>query len=847
MNIREFNVKPRIPPELESLKDLAMNLWYSWNWEAVQLFIRLNPVLWEESNQNPVEMLGRIPAEDLEAAARDESFVANLNRVHENFRKYLAGSGWFGEEHRDAKGFQVAYFSCEYGIDEGLPIYSGGLGVLSGDHLKSASDIGLPLVGVGLLYQKGYFRQRLNLDGWQQELYPDNDWYNMPVRQEIGPEGRPVAIHVDMAGERVTARVWRVAVGRTPLYLLDTNVAENSPHMRQVTSTLYGGDRDMRIRQEILLGIGGVRALKAVGAKPTVFHMNEGHSAFLALERIRDLMATHRLTFAAAREYVGATSVFTTHTPVPAGNEVFDHALVEHYLKPMAAELGLSSAEFLALGQAEPGRSPQFGMTVLALRTAAFANGVSRLHAETSRAMWSGLWPSLPASEVPITAVTNGIHTRTWISHDMQDLLLRYLGPKFAERSWDHRLWDRIERIPATELWRTHQHRKERLVFFVRRRLAAALRRQGAGMSSLRAADEVLDPAALTIGFSRRFATYKRAGLLFMQPERLVKLLANPERPVQIIFAGKAHPQDLPAKELIKSVVHFAADPRVRQRLVFVEDYDINVARYLVQGVDVWLNTPRRPLEASGTSGMKAAANGALNLSVLDGWWCEGWELDTGWAIGDGETYRDVEEQDRIECEALFGLLEREVVPLYYDRDRGGMPREWLGMMKSGMRKLAARFNTHRMLQEYTLQSYLPAHRAGEALAREGLAEAKALAEWRRRVGDAWPQVSVRLEGWREAEVQVGSPLELKVRARLGSLSPSDVAVEVWYGPLDPGGVIRDGRVACAEHVRASHGEHLFRVSVPCERSGRHGFAARVLPRHPSLVSPLNPLMITWE
>ena len=847
MNIREYQVKPRIPPELEPLRDLAMNLWFSWNWEAVQLFIRLNPALWEASYQNPVLMLASMPTEELEAAARDDSFVANVRRVHENYLRHMASQGWFREVYPDVKDLLVAYFSLEYGIDEGIPIYSGGLGVLSGDHLKSASDLGLPLVGVGLLYQKGYFRQRLNLDGWQQELYPDNDWYNMPVRQEFGPGGRPLSITIEMDGEQVTARVWRVQVGRTPLYLLDTNCPENSPRMREVTSTLYGGDRDMRIRQEVLLGVGGVRALGALGLAPTVFHMNEGHSAFMALERIRALMVEKGLSFAEAREHVSATTVFTTHTPVPAGNEIFDLALVARYLQPLAAEMRLEMGDLLALGQVEPGRSPDFGMTVLALRLAGFSNAVSKLHAETSRRMWSCLYPSLPLTEIPIHAVTNGVHTRSWVSHDMLDLFNRYLGPKFMERGWDPSVFEKVDNIPATELWRTHQVRKERLVFFVRNRLAAALKRQGAGAGTVRAADEVLDPTALTIGFSRRFATYKRAGLLFMQPERLVRLLTDPERPVQIIFAGKAHPQDGPAKEIIKSVVHFAQDPRVRHRLVFLEDYDINVARYLVQGVDVWLNTPRRPLEASGTSGMKAAANGVLNLSVLDGWWVEGYSAEVGWAIGDGETYKDAEEQDRIECEALFDILEREVVPLFYERDRGGLPREWVRMMKASIRKIASYFNTYRMLQEYTEMAYLPGHAAGEASMSSAFEGARALAQWRQRVIEAWPRVSVRLIDTPEREVEVGSELGLRVLASLGGLDPNDVAVEVWYGPLDQAGNIVDGKVARAEHVRQVDNEHLYRVRIPCEHSGRHGFAARCMPSHPNVINRYMPLLITWE
>ncbi|MEK6778046.1 MAG: alpha-glucan family phosphorylase [Candidatus Deferrimicrobiota bacterium] len=848
MRVRHFHVYPNIPKALKPLEDLARNLWFSWNWDAVQLFIRLSPALWEKSYQNPVLMLGSLTQEDLEAAARDESFVANLKRVHENFTKYLKAPGWFQEAHGGEKDFLVAYFSCEFGIDEGLPIYSGGLGILSGDHLKSASDLGLPLVGVGLLYRKGYFRQVLNLDGWQQELYPDNDWFNMPVSIEYGPDGKVLTIEVPIGGEMVKARIWRVQVGRTPLYLLDSNVKENSPRAREITSTLYGGDRETRIRQEILLGIGGVRALRALGLSPTVYHMNEGHSALLAIERIRMLMKDQNLSFAEAREQVFASNVFTTHTPVPAGNEVFGTEIVRKYLHPVTEDLGVPWQEFLSLGQVPAGKSPDFGMTVFALRMAAFTNGVAKLHAETSRRMWRDLWPNLPEAEVPIRSITNGIHTRSWLSHEVGELFTRYLGPRFLEKPADGSVWERVDAIPAGELWRTHQARKERLVFFIRKRLKGQLQRQGAGPASLRAADEVLSPEALTIGFSRRFATYKRASLLLRQPERLIRLLTDPERPVQILFAGKAHPQDHPAKEIIKSVIHFASDPRIRERLVFVEDYDINVARYLVQGVDVWLNTPRRPLEASGTSGMKAAANGALNVSVLDGWWCEGYALDTGWAIGSGEVYQDPEEQDHVECEALFSLLEQEIVPLFYTRDKGGLPREWISLMKSSMRKLGAGFNTHRMVREYAELCYLQAHRAGGRLKGDAFAGSKGLAAWRARVTAQWSQLSIRIEETgKEKEVAVGAAVAVTVRARLGPLPAEDVSVEICHGPLDSTGEIRDGGVVRARHEGREGEEDIFRAEIPCKVTGRYGYTARVLPRHPDLVNPLTPLLLTWE
>ncbi|MGB3096415.1 MAG: alpha-glucan family phosphorylase [Candidatus Deferrimicrobiaceae bacterium] len=848
MKIRKFHVHPNLPPELGPLQEIAMNLWYSWNWEAVQLFIRLSPDLWEKSYQNPVLMLGSLSQEELEEAARDDSFVANVKRVHQSLVDYLKAPGWFREVHGGEEGCKIAYFSAEFGIDEGLPIYSGGLGVLSGDTLKSASDLGLPLVGVGLLYQKGYFRQVLSLDGWQQELYPDNDWYNMPVTIERDGAGKALRIEVDMAGEKVRARIWRVQIGRIPLYLLDTNVEENSPRGREITGTLYGGDREMRIRQEIMLGIGGVRALRTLGVAPTVYHMNEGHSAFLALERIRAHMEEHGVSFAEAREQVLASNVFTTHTPVPAGNELFATELMRKYLSKVAEKIGLPWQEFLGMGQLASAKTPDFGLTVLALRSAAHTNGVSRLHAETSRKMWKDLWPGLPESEVPIHSITNGIHTRSWLSHEMGDLFTRYLGPRFVEKPADHSVWERVETIPPVELWRTHEGRRERLVFFVRDRLKTQLTRQGAGASVVQAAEEVLNPEVLTIGFSRRFATYKRAGLLFRQPERLVRLLDNQERPVQIVFAGKAHPQDTPAKEIIKSVIQFASDPRIRHRLVFLEDYDINVGRYLVQGVDVWLNTPRRPQEASGTSGMKAAANGGLNVSILDGWWSEGYAPDTGWAIGSGEVYKNAEEQDQFECEVLYNMLENEIIPLFYERDKGGLPRGWIDMMKTSMRKLGATFNTARMVEEYAERFYLPAHRAGVRLAKEGFASAKELSAWRSRVTAEWSRLSIRVDGAKPAgDLLVGSRVAVTVRASLGALSAGDIAVEVYYGMLDTAGEVRNGEIIRASHEGREGNEEIFRAEIPCQVSGRFGFAARILPRNPDIVNPLTPLLLTWE
>ena len=847
MNPRAFVVRPNLPEKLAPLEELATNLWFSWSPQARALFMRLNADLWIKSYQNPVWMLGALRPEELRKAETDPSFLAEMNAAHRDLKQYLAAPSWFQRQCPQERPL-VAYFSCEFGIEESLPIYSGGLGLLAGDHLKSASDLGLPLVGVGLLYQQGYFHQALTHDGWQQERYPDNDWYNMPVRIETGADRRPVRITVDLAGETVAVQVWSARVGRVPLYLLDTNLPENPPHQRAVTGRLYGGDRDMRIRQEIVLGVGGVRALEALGLRPTVHHMNEGHSAFLVLERIRRLMESERLSFAEAREVVWASSVFTTHTPVPAGNEKFEFDLVRHYLSRLQEQLGLGWTEFAALGQESPGQSPHFNMTVLALKSAASCNGVSKLHGLVSRKMWQVLWPALPEAEIPVGSVTNGVHARSWISRELWDLLVKHLGKNFADDPSQAQAWDKVDGIPDEELWQVREIRGQKLVRLVRRRIEEQMRRRGADVTELRRAEEMLDPAALTFGFARRFATYKRGDLIFTDPDRLHRILTQSGRPVQIVLAGKAHPQDTQGKELIKRLVNFARnDARFVGRVVFVEDYDINVARYLVQGVDVWLNNPRRPLEASGTSGMKAAINMTMNLSFLDGWWDEAYTPDAGWAIGEAAETEGEAERDRIEAQAIYNLIEREIAPKFYDRDDMGLPRKWIAMMKSALKKLAPVFNTHRMVAEYTERMYLPAHRAGARLSARGAAPAKSLAAWRGRIARDWHAVRICVEAMgADKEVKAGDRVPVSARVHLGDLKPSDVSVELYHGELDgAAGTLTGAAVEMTtDHARGP--EFVYRADMVCPRSGQHGWTVRVLPRHPDLVHPHTPPFLTW-
>jgi starch phosphorylase len=827
-----FRVIPSLPAKLDKLRVLAHNLWWSWNHEAIELFRRLDRDRWESSGHNPVLMLGTVRQERLEQVAEDDGFIAHCNRVYRQFDRYLQStSTWYHKTYQDdeqsatSSEQRIAYFSAEFGLTESLGIYAGGLGILAGDHLKSASDLGLPFLAVGLAYQQGYFHQYLNPDGWQQELYPDNDFYNLPLTLERQVSGAPLLVEVEYPNRIVKAQVWRAQVGRVPLYLLDTNIDDNQPADRDITDQLYAGDDDLRIRQEIMLAIGGIRALEALNLRPTVCHMNEGHSAFLALERIRLLMEEHQLSFSEAREAAEGGHAFTTHTPVPAGIDWFHPDLVDRYFSQYYPRLGLTRHEFLGLGRMNPSDpNGYFCMAILAMRLANKTNGVSQLHAKVSREMWQQVWPQVPQEEIPILGITNGIHPRSWISHDMADLYDRYLGPRWVERPADASVWKRVVRIPDEELWRTHERRRERLIAFSRRRLRAQLEQRGSRPSELRHAEEVLDPEALTIGFARRFATYKRAALLFEDLERLTKIVGDRNRPVQIIFAGKAHPKDNPGKDLIRQIIHHARRPEFRNRIVFVEDYDMVVARYLVQGVDIWLNTPRRPHEASGTSGMKATANGALNLSILDGWWDEGYSPETGWAIGHGEEYADDQSQyqDTIESNAIYDLLEKEIVPLFYERGRDGLPRGWIGKMKAAMIQHAGVFNTNRMVRDYYEQCYLPCARRSHRLMDNDLERAKALAAWKARVRQQWRQIRIErvwTDGAEGQELKVGDQLQVQAQVHLGELKPTDVAVELFHGPLNAEGLISSGQPLPTSLPVPSLAAPAAGMATPCASS----------------------------
>ncbi len=849
-HIIKYTVIPKLPERIARLNDIANNLWWSWEPDAIELFFRMDRDLWIETGQNPRRLLGELSQERLKKLSESGSFLAHLDRVSDRLDTYMADGEW-QDRHADAPDdLLIAYLSAEFGIQESINIYSGGLGVLAGDHLKAASDLGVPLVGLGLLYREGYFRQYMNADGWQQELYPKNDFHNIPIVMMRDDAGAPLEIEVPYPGRTVKAFIWRCQVGRVALYLLDCDHEDNSHSDRTITGQLYGGDRETRIKQEIMLGMGGVIALKALGLHPTVYHINEGHAAFMTLERIKDLIDRDGISFNEAKEVVKVGSVFTTHTPVPAGNDIFEPEMITVYFKDYCEALNISINDVLLLGRQDPNdnREP-FCMTVLALKLSSACNGVSKLHGEVARNMWARVWKGTPEDELPITSVTNGVHIPSWISRDLASLYDRYLGPDWVATPHDQSVWQRVDTVPDTELFRTHGRRRERLVNFARRRLVQQMENRGAPSAEIRAAGELLDSEVLTIGFARRFATYKRGTLLFKNPERLRRILLNPAMPVQLIIAGKAHPQDTDSKALIRQIIHFAHEPALRNHIIFIEDYDINVARYMLQGVDCWLNTPRRPMEASGTSGMKAAANGALNISIPDGWWCEAETLgENGWSIGKGESYDDPEEQDLVESEALYEILENEVAPMFYNRGRDGLPREWIACMKTAIRTIAPMFNTYRMVLEYADRFYVPCCKRRHRLFEDNRKPAYELAKWKSWVRAHWSDVRViSLDSGKTEGLEFGDSVEITATIQLANLKSDDVKVEIFHGDLDAMGALPKGKRTLMECVEESgKGAYKFKGTAPCDHTGQLGCTVRVLPSHPDLAHEHEMGLIVW-
>ncbi|WP_068030898.1 alpha-glucan family phosphorylase [Nocardia mexicana] len=849
--LRRFTVRAHLPERLSALAELATNLRWSWHAPTQDLFAELDQALWLEVGRDPVRMLGEVPAARLDELAADDAYVRAVDAAAADLRDYLTRPRWFQKqadgERGDALPTAIAYFSMEFGVTEVLPNYSGGLGILAGDHLKSASDLGLPLIGVGLLYRSGYFRQSLTADGWQSERYPHLDPQGLPLRLLTdptgtgdAPAGAPVLLHLAMPEGRVLrARVWIAQVGRIPLLLLDSDIADNDPELRAVTDRLYGGDQDHRIKQEILAGIGGVRAVRAYTRAhglpdPDVFHMNEGHAGFLGIERIREFMAAG-LDFDAALAAVRAGTVFTTHTPVPAGIDRFAGALVRRYFGGAHGERessllpGVSVDRIVALGrEADPS---VFNMAHLGLRMAQRANGVSQLHGEVSRAMFAPLWPGFDASEVPIGAVTNGVHAPTWAAREWIDKAREFVGPELVEEA---RGWERLCDVDLRELWSTRNTLRGILVAEVRRRLRASWLERGAAPAELAWVDEVFDPNVLTIGFARRVPTYKRLTLMLRDPDRLRALLLDPDRPLQLVVAGKSHPADDGGKALIQQVVRFADDPAVRHRIVFLPDYDMSMARYLYWGCDVWLNNPLRPLEACGTSGMKAALNGSLNLSIRDGWWDEMYDGENGWAIPTADGVRDDDRRDDLEASALYEMLERAVLQRFYDRDHDGLPVRWMEMVRHTLQTLGPKVLASRMVRDYAVDYYTPAAGAYSAVAQDDFAGARELAEYRRRLEVSWPQVKViQVDSAGLPDIPViGAGLSLRARIDLGGLAPTEVVVQAVLGRVSVDDDLSDVTTVEMAHAGTDSGVELFTVDTPVPLSGAVGYTVRILPHH---------------
>jgi len=859
--VGNISVHPPLPQAIGRLQELAYNLWWTWNPDAQALYESIDKDLWEHVSENPVRFLRTVSLARLQEKSRDPGYLNHYHSVLQRFDAYMAEDAdtWFKRNFPGRQNELIAYFSAEFGLHESLPIYSGGLGILSGDHCKEASDMGLPFVGVGFLYPQGYFTQQINAKGGQEAIYEKIDFSEVPATQAVDAEGNPVVVHVDLPGRTVYAKVWKIQVGRVVLYLMDTDVEQNAHQDRELSARLYGGDSEMRISQEYVLGIAGVRTLRALGYEPTVWHMNEGHSAFLSLERIRELVQCG-MEFDAAAEVVRAGNIFTTHTPVAAGHDAFPLELVDKFFWQYWGQMGIDREGFLALARHEQGWGAEFSMTVLAFRLSAYHNGVSALHGQVSRRMWGHLWPGTPEGQVPISHITNGVHTESWLAPEKRALYGRYFSPDWLEEVDSPDAWRKIELVPDEEIRSAHLECKEKLVGFLRSRLKGQQLRHGEGHWKLSRIDNVFDPEALTLGFARRFATYKRATLIFHDKERLSRLLNDPHRPVQIVFAGKAHPADDYGKALIESIYRLSQEKGFFGKIAIVENYDINVARHLVGGVDVWLNTPRRPLEASGTSGQKASINGAPNFSILDGWWREGYNVDNGWAIGEEREYKDEETQDEADALSLYSILEEEIVPEFYDH-----PAAWTERMRRAIKSCGPQFSMRRMLTEYTRSLYVPAMDSSRTYRVDFGESARRLSHWKQHIRNEWQTVFVAVAEHPPAQAKTGDPIEIEAQVWPGRLSASDIAVELVTFAAEDGdeSIVQAAEqrqhVAMQSHTMQAvlsnsrepgHDPHdnsiRYRGAFVPEETGKYSFGVRARPHHPDLIHPLELGLSSW-
>ena len=837
-----------MPEALEPLRELAHNLWWTWEPDARRLFRHLDTELWDRTNHNPIRMLQLSRQARLLELSADDDYIREMQSVYQKFLAYMRRTDTYGKLRTTAP--RIAYFSAEFGFHESVPNYSGGLGILSGDHCKSASDLDLDFCAVTLLYRHGYFKQQINKEGWQEAVSLNQNFNHLPLL-EVKVGGEPLHVTVSILGGTVAAKVWELQIGRIKLYLLDTDTQRNSPEDRLITQQLYGGDLEMRIRQEIVLGIGGVRVLDALGIKPEVYHMNEGHSAFLSLERIRQYVQSDKgLDYYSALQVVAASNVFTTHTPVPAGNDAFPRDMMVRHFSRYAEDFGISFDDFFRLGQTMVNAADTFSMTILALRSSRHANGVSELHGTVSQELWQDVWAGVPLQEVPITSITNGVHTKTWTAPEFHRIYSKFLGSDWEEHLTDSEYWRRVIDIPDDVLWETHQLLKSRLIDFIRDRIRRHRVRLGESPEQLRKINSILNPDVLTIGFARRFATYKRGTLLFSQKERLLRLVQNTERPVQFIFAGKSHPKDEPGKRFIQEVYNRSRDSGLEHAVVFVEDYDTYIGRRMYQGVDLWLNNPLRPLEASGTSGMKLPPNGGLNFSVLDGWWCEGYNRKNGWAIGSEINGGTPEFQNEVDADSLFNILENQIIPLYYAKPDGRIPVAWIQLMRESMRSVTPVFNTHRMVKEYTERLYEPAAAGYKALAADGCKAGVELARWKRSTRQVWPGIrieSVETSQAGRVSLYVGDKLEINARVFLGPVQPTHVRVQAYVGQSDNGS-LRNPYIIELLDVENTNANGVYRFSgmIPASESGSYGFNVRVIPTHPHLVQGHELRLITW-
>ncbi len=847
--IQSFTVTPILPKKLENLRELAYNLWWTWNVDARDLFARLDMDLWEETRHNPVALLNSIKQEILEARAQDDSYLYQLHRVYEKFNRSMKSQVWFEKVGKYDPRLAVAYFSMEYGITESLAVYSGGLGILAGDHLKSASELGIPLYAVGLSYQYGYFQQVFNVDDYQEEEYPVNDFYNLPLILEKDNNGKQILVKVPFPGRTVNARIWRAQVGRVPLFLLDTNISENSDADKKITAELYGGNTETRIQQEIMLGMGGFQALKLLNTPPFVSHMNEGHSAFSGLERIRSVVKNSGLNFYEALEIIKSASVFTTHTPVQAGIDIFHPDLIRRYFYDYCQDVGIEMDELLALGRVDPDdNSEHFSMAILAINLTSKTNAVSRLHGQVAQEMWKSLWPDILTKEIPIDYVTNGIHHASWVSQEMGDLFDRYLGPEWQREPANTAIWNKIGKIPDSELWRTHERRRERLIAFARRELSRQYIHLGKPQHMISRVKSILSNEALTIGFARRFAAYKRAYLIFSDPERLAKILNSKQYPVQIIIAGKAHPHDEEGKQVIRRILKLSHEEPFYQRVAFLENYDMNLARYMVQGCDLWMNNPRRGLEACGTSGMKAVANGGLHFSTIDGWWDEIYRPGIGWAIGTREIYDDNDYWDHQEANIIYNVLENEIIPAFFERDADGLPRGWIEMMKASMQTICPQYNSNRMLCEYTDKIYYPSAVRAYHLLKDDYAISKELAHWKEKMRDNWESVRfLKVTAGSVEDLSVKSQLQIRAEIYLDGLKTEDIDVQIYYGRVDTNGMIVDGKCVSMKYEKSIDDKKFIYIGRIYDwESGLNGYTIRIIPQHPALGNPFEDGLIHW-